>query len=99
MTGREYAPFKDKKLVLNGESEKDVYYKLFDLHVGEVFKIESDYETVLTRISESQKNFSEENGNFFFSVFPINPGTDLYTIYGDSHVIVVENSRALPLRP
>lgn len=62
------------------------YNRLFTLEVGQVFRVEeSDYETVMERIRE----YLPENRSF--EVFPITPGTDLYTMHGPSHCVVVKN--------
>lgn len=74
-----------QKLILNENSPKEKYEELFKLSKGEVFKV-TDYETVMLRIED----YKPTNGTF--EVFPISPGTDLYTIYGCDHVVVVENT-------
>lgn len=70
------------KMILNGSSPKESYDKLFTFEVGQIFKIESDYETVMERIE------SYKPENLFFRVFPITPGTSLFTLYGPDHCIV-----------
>lgn len=70
------------RLTFNGTSPKEAYDNLFTLEVGQVFKIESDYETVMRRIDE----YSDGK----FEVYPITPGTDLYTMYGPDHCIVTD---------
>lgn len=75
------------KIVLKDTSPKEQYDLLYKLDVGQVFKIhpESNYETVMRRIEE----FTPSDRDF--EVFPINPGTSLYTMYGPSHSVVVLN--------
>lgn len=72
-----------KKLVLNGDSTEEDYEKLFELNEGDIFKVESDYETVMMRIEDYKPNGID------FEVFPINPGTDQYMLVGADHCIVV----------
>ena len=74
-----------QKLVLNETSPKEKYEELFKLSKGEVFKV-TDYETVMLRIEHYKPT------NCTFEVFPITPGTDLYTIYGCDHAVVTENT-------
>lgn len=78
-----------KKLVFDESSPKEQYDELFKLEIGEIFKIQSDYETVMRRIDEYAP------GNILFKVFPINPGTALYTLYGPDHCIVTDNRMLL----
>lgn len=74
------------KIILDINSPKEKYSELFSLSVGDVFKVVSDdYETVMERINEYLP--SEQN----FEVFPITPGTDLYTMYGPCHCVVTLN--------
>lgn len=79
------------KITLNGDSTKDEYAQIYKLGLGGIFEIESDYETVVLRIEKYMPKGLE------MDVFPITPGTDLFTIYGDSHVIVTffEDSRVV----
>lgn len=77
------------KIILNGSSPKEKYDELFKLPLGGIFKIESDYETVMLRITEYKPD------NISFKVFPINPGTDLYTMYGPDHCVVTDNRELL----
>lgn len=69
-------------IVLNGNSPAEAYAPLYNLSVGTVFKIESDYETVMERIVEYTPK------NKVFEVFPITPGTSLFITYGPSHCVV-----------
>lgn len=77
------------KLILTENSPKEQYEELYKLNMGGVFKIESDYETVMRRIEE----YTPEG--FVFKVFPINPGTSLYTMYGPDHCVVIDNRMLL----
>lgn len=74
-----------QKLILNENSPKEKYEELFKLPKGEVVKV-TDYETVMQRIEDYKPT------NVNFEVFPITPGTDLYTMYGCDHVVVTENT-------
>lgn len=74
-----------EKLVFTESSPKEQYDKLFQLEVGQIFKVASDYETVMRRIEEYKPE------TLVFKVFPINPGTDLYTMYGPDHCIITDN--------
>ena len=75
------------KLEFTADSTKEQYVTLYTLEVGSVFKVRSsDFETVMRRIEE----FKPCNLNF--SVFPINPGTALYTTYGADHCVITDNS-------
>lgn len=73
------------KLIFNGDTPQSQYEELYAQPVGTVFKIESDYETVMRRIEEYKPS------NRKFEVFPINPGTDLFTINGADHSVITEN--------
>lgn len=73
------------KLIFNGDTPQSQYEELYTKPVGTVFKIESDYETVMRRIEE----YKPSEGKF--EVFPINPGTDLFTINGADHSVITEN--------
>lgn len=76
------------KIILDINSPKEQYGRLFSLKVGEVFKVNSDdYETVMERINE----YLPDDLNF--EVFPITPGTDLYTMYGPCHCVVTLNEK------
>lgn len=72
--------------IFNVDTPKEEYAKLYELGVGQVFKYEmDDYETVMERIKEYMPP------NRCFEVFPINPGTDLYTMHGPNHCVVTLN--------
>ena len=73
------------KIVLDGNSPKETYEELFNTPVGQVFKISSDYETVMMRIEQYKPK------NKKFEVFPITPGTTLYTMYGPDHCLITYN--------
>lgn len=74
------------KLVLSEDSSAEKYGELYDLNVGDVFKIRGNYETVMQRIEDYKPQ------NLTFGVFPINPGTSLYTMYGPDHCVVIEKA-------
>lgn len=73
------------KLIFTESSPKEQYEALYNLNVGEVFKIQSDYETVMRRIIEYKPN------DLVFEVYPITPGTSLYTLYGPDHCVITGN--------
>ena len=77
------------KLVFTENSPKEQYDELYKLELGQVFKIQSDYETVMRRIEEYMPE------NLVFKVFPITPGTALYTMYGPDHCVVTDNRMLL----
>ena len=74
------------KLVFTGDTSKEQYEELYKLEKGQVFKIQSDYETVMRRIEDYKPS-----NNIVFKVFPINPGTSLYTLYGPDHCVIIDN--------
>lgn len=75
-------------LVFDKTTPRDRYERLFTLSVGEVIKVlEGDYETFMERVQEYLPDSIE------FEVFPITPGTDLYTMYGPNHCVVTKNQR------
>lgn len=78
------------KLIFTENSPQEQYNELFKLNKGDIFKISSDYETVLRRIDEYKPN------NLDFKVFPITPGTSLYTMYGPDHCIIVSKDISDP---
>ena len=73
------------KLVFNENTPKEQYDELYNLPEGSIFKVEADYETVMMRIEE-YKPLGD------FQVFPINPGTDQYTLVGPNHCMVTVNT-------
>lgn len=77
------------KLVFTENSPKEQYDELYKLNMGDVFKVHSDYETVMQRIEDYKPQ------NLVFKVFPINPGTSLYTMYGPDHCVVTDNRTLL----
>lgn len=77
------------KLIFTGDTPKEQYDLLYKLNMGDVFKIQSDYETVMRRIEEYMPD------GLVFKVFPINPGTALYTMYGSDHCVVTDNRQLL----
>lgn len=75
-----------KKLTFDKNTPRSAYEELYEREVGDVFKVtESDYETVMNRIEQYAPN------NKSFEVFPITPGTSLYTTYGAEHCVVTKN--------
>lgn len=74
-------------LSFNENTPREIYEELFGSEEGTVFGVEeSDYETVMQRIEEYKPEGSD------FEVFPINPGTQLYSTYGAGHCVVVKNT-------
>ena len=74
------------KLVFNENTPKEQYDELYKLPEGSIFKVEADYETVMMRIEEYKPE------GHTFEVFPINPGTDQYTLVGPNHCMVTVNT-------
>lgn len=74
-------------LVITKDSPKSDYDSLFLKDIGFVFKV-NDYETVMERIKEYTPL------NKIFEVFPVTPGTALFTMYGSDHCVVTENKDA-----
>ena len=74
------------KLIFTEDSPKEQYEELYTLKKGDIFKVQSDYETVMRRIEEYKPL------GVRFEVFPITPGTSLYTLYGPDHCIVTESA-------
>lgn len=70
------------KLIFTESSPKEQYDALYKLNVGDVFKIQSDYETVMRRIIEYKPK------DLVFEVYPITPGTSLYILYGPDHCVI-----------
>lgn len=77
------------KLVFTENSPQEHYEELYKLNMGDVFKIQSDYETVMRRIEDYKPK------DLVFKVFPITPGTSLYTMYGPDHCVVTDNRMLL----
>lgn len=75
----------ESKLTFTETTPREQYEKLYSLAMGSVFKIQADYETVMRRIEEYKPQ------GLTFKVFPINPGTDLYTMYGPNHCVITDN--------
>lgn len=74
------------KLTFDKTTPKGIYEELFKQKIGYVFKVEdADYETVMERMTEYLPNPDD------FEVFPITPGTDLYSMYGASHCVIIHN--------
>lgn len=73
-------------ITLDINSVANDYAELYEQPVGTVIKVDYDnYETVMERISENTPAGKS------FEVYPINPGTDLYTMYGPNHCIITKN--------
>ena len=71
-------------LVFNPFTEESQYQLLFTLPQNTVFKIDSDFETVLRRIDDYK-------GDIPFTVFPVTPGTDLFTMFGCNHWVITSS--------
>ena len=74
------------KLVFNENTSREQYEELYKLPAGSIFKVEADYETVMMRIEEYKPE------GYTFETFPINPGTDQYTLVGPNHCMVTVNT-------
>lgn len=70
------------KLDIN--STQEAYTNLFGSPVGTIVNV-LNYETVFRRIEEYKPAGLE------FELYPITPGTDLFTIYGCDHAIISVN--------
>lgn len=78
------------KLYFTEDTPKEQYDELYKLDMGQVFKVlTKDYETVMQRIEDYLPE------NLVFKVFPINPGTDLFTMYGPEHCVITDNRMLL----
>ena len=77
------ASIRAEKLIITDSSTKEDYKKVLSLNVGDVFKVEGDYETCLVRLKT-------EGSPETFGVCPITPGTSLFTVYGPQHLIVTD---------
>lgn len=82
------ANIRAEKLIITDSSTKEDYKKVLSLNVGDVFKVEGDYETCLARIEEVRAE--TEGSPETFGVCPITPGTSLFTVYGPQHLIVTD---------
>ena len=74
------------KLIFNENTPEETYKELFKQKEGTIFKVESDYETVMRRIEEYKPAEGE------FETFPVNPGTNLYTNLGPDHCVITKNT-------
>ena len=70
------------KITISDTSTENEYLNLYQLSVGDVFKVRGNYETVMQRIEDYKPD------GVIFEVFPITPGTSLYTMYGPDHCVV-----------
>lgn len=82
------ASIRAEKLIITDSSTKEDYKKVLSLNVGDVFKVEGDYETCLVRLKEVRAE--TEGSPETFRVCPITPGTSLFTVYGPQHLIVTD---------
>lgn len=82
------ASIRTEKLIITDSSTKEDYKKVLSLNVGDVFKVEGDYETCLVRLKEVRAE--TEGSPETFGVCPITPGTSLFTVYGPQHLIVTD---------
>lgn len=73
-----------RKIILDGKSTSEDYKILYNLEVGDVFKVKDSYEQVMEYIQHYCPT------DMAFEVFPINPGTSLFTMYGPDHCIVTK---------
>ena len=82
------ASIRREKIILTDSSTKEDYKKVLFLNVGDVFKVEGDYETCLARLEEVRAE--TEGSPETFGVCPITSGTSLFTVYGPQHLIVTD---------
>ena len=76
---------KAAKLEFDENSPKEMYDELYKCDEGYVFKV-NDYETVMQRIEDYKPAEGE------FETFPINPGTEQYSLVGPDHCVIVKNT-------
>lgn len=75
------------KLVFDENTPREQYEELYKLGEGQLFKVNAaDYETVMQRIEDYKPAEGE------FEVFPVNPGTDTYSLTGPDHCVIVKNT-------
>lgn len=72
-------------ITVNNNSTEEEISKLFNLNVGDVFRISEGFEGVMMLIEVYTPDGKD------FEVYPINPGTELYTMYGPGHCVVTKN--------
>lgn len=73
-------------ITVSNNSTAEEISQLFELNVGDVFRISEGFEGVMMLI-EIQTPKDKD-----FEVYPITPGTELYTMYGAGHCVVTKNS-------
>ena len=75
------------KLSFDENTPREQYEELYKLSEGQLFKVNAaDYETVMQRIEDYKPAECE------FEVFPVNPGTDTYSLTGPDHCVIVKNT-------
>lgn len=77
----------EERLYFCEHTPKEQYAELLNKSVGYIFRVkDSDHETVLMRLRELTPDWLD------FEVFPINPGTDQYTLVGPGHLMVTKRA-------
>ena len=71
----------NRKLRISNHPES--FIQVYDLNIGDVFQVVEDYEAVMSNIEKFTPS------TLIFEVFPITPGTSLFTMYGPDHCVVV----------
>lgn len=75
----------NRKLCVSNRVES--FTKVYDLNVGDVFQVVGDYEAVMFNIEKYTPP------TLIFEVFPITPGTSLFTMYGPDHCVVTKKQK------
>lgn len=75
------------KITVSNKSTVAEISELYNLNVGDVFKISEGFEGVMEIIEHNIPVGRQ------FEVYPINPGTQLYTMYGAGHCVVTKNEQ------
>lgn len=75
----------ERCMVLSETSTQEEINVLYEKEVGTIFKVKGDYEAVLSRIEQGVPQGKK------FEVFPINPGTQLFSQWGPDHCVITEN--------
>lgn len=78
-------------LVIAWDSPKELFNQIYTLDDGLVFKWVGDYESLRLRI-ESDKPL-----NRTFAVKAVTPGTSLFTIYGNSIIVITNTDTECPI--
>ena len=72
-------------ITVSNNSTVEEISQLYDLNVGDVFRISEGFDGVMALIEQNTPTGK------LFEVYPITPGTKLYTMYGAGHCVVTKN--------